>query len=294
MTTMALTVAAIRRMLKDAPVEDPLAASVTDTTGIIVTVTNIGLYAVGQVVEPDDGATGAEQWYVRSVDTVNSQIGVKRGHNGSTATTHNLGTTLLLKPRFPYDEIAQAVNFALDVDFYPNDVYEVVEHAITSSATTNTYQKPTASCMVPLSLSQQLDPTDEPLYLRGWTKRYYDIDIALYSTGGYIAITGNYGVAGVDVYYLNCAHRLTIGTVTDSQARGLEMMACYYLLTWEDIRRTAGPTNQGDRTVRPLDSSRLGAAFYKDRADQILRDEANIIKQTLPPSGKRFVREDIH
>jgi hypothetical protein len=294
MTTMALTVSAIRRMLKDTPVEDPLAVAVTDTTTPTISVTDIGLYGAGQVVETDDGTDSAEQFYIRSVDTVNTQIVVKRGHNGSTAATHSLATPILIKPRFPYDEVAQAVNTTLDVDLYANDVFDVVEHAITSSAISDTYDKPTTECLKPLSVAQRVTATEEPTYLTKFNRRYYNADPSVFPTGGYIVFSGNYGLAGTDLYYLNCAHKFTIGTLTEGPERGVQMMACAYLLTWEDIRRTAGPVNQGDRTVRPLDSSRLGAAFFREQAMRVFRDEAAQIKQTLYPSTKRFVRGDIH
>lgn len=288
-TDLPTTIAAIRATLQDNPPEDYLGAAVVDDTATTWTVTTIGLYNVGTVIEVQDGTTGAEQVLVRSVDTANTQVVVKRGHNGSTAVAHANGTLLLIKPRWTYNRVAQAVNDALASDLYINDVFDVVEHQVTSSATSDVYNAPSTSCLKPLDIYQVINTGDEPQHLRNWSKRYTNVDTSLYSNGAYFTIRENVGVAGTALYYVNCAHRLTISTITPSQEPLIHALACWRLLKWEDPKRTAGPTNQGDRTVRPLDSTRLSAAF-KDEADRLMRDEAALIKQTLPPKRKEFLR----
>src|SRR5688572_3812758 len=112
MATMAATVTAIRRLLKDEPVKIQLDGAIADTTTETVTV-NSGETAKIQAdvrLEHDDGgATSAEQRRVLSVSSV-TVFTAERGYNGSTAATHADNSYLLIAPRFPYDEVAQAVN----------------------------------------------------------------------------------------------------------------------------------------------------------------------------------------
>jgi hypothetical protein len=288
-TTMPLTVAAIRRILKDKPVEDYLTAAITLTTATTTTVNTPSLWGKGNTLEFDDGASGAEQVLLRDVDTSTSTLTMKRGHNGSVAATHANNCVVLKNPRFPYDEVAQAVNMVLDADLYSNDVYEIVEHQVTSSATTNAYNKPTSACERPLNIYQVIDSGDEAFYLKNWSPRYFNADTSLYSNGGYIAIRENLGTAGSAVFYVNCAHKLAITTVSTSQERILHNLAAYYLLTWEAPKRTAGPTTQGDRSVQPMTPAQLGL-FFKSEGDRLVREEADYIKQQLVPGGRRFVR----
>ena len=292
-TTLAATVTNLRRLLHDEPAEDYITVSVDSTTATTITVATSSLWAAGQVWEFDDGdATSAEQILVRSVNPSTGVMTIKRAHGGSTAATHATSAVVLQSPRFLYDTVAQAVNQTLDVDLYPNDLVDIVEHQVTSSATTNTYNKPSSSCERPLNVYQRINSTDAPTYLRNFSRRYLNADTTLWSNGGYFNINENLGAAGTDIYYVSCAHKLAIGTVSASQERLVHMRSAYYLLTWAGIRRLAGPTNQSDRSTQPLDTTRL-AAFYEQEWERLLRGEAAYLREQLADTLKVFRREPI-
>lgn len=286
MTTMSATVTNIRRMLKDVPLSDAIPTAPTSTSGTTMTATTSGLWRVGQTWEFDDGGTsGAEQVLVTAVS--GTAITIRRGYNGSTAQSHSNAVIALLAPRFPFDEVAQAVNQVLDSDLFSMDVFDIIEHQVTSSSTTNAYNVPSATCKRILNIYQRVNTTDVPTYVRNF-RDYQNADTSLWAGGKVFEVYGNNGTPGTALYYVNCAEKLAIGTLTSAQERIVHAKAAFYLLHWEDIRRTAGPTNQADRSVRVGDMSRL-AAFYNDEYLRLARQEAADIARQTPPT-KRFVR----
>src|SRR5438477_7494168 len=117
--TMATTIAAVRRILKDDPPRDKLAVAMSDTTTATFTPTDVTLYGKGQRIEWDDGVTGAEQALVSAVDQATPLVTVlHRGMYGSTATTHVIPTDVRFRPRFSFHACCQVVNpiLAQDLD----------------------------------------------------------------------------------------------------------------------------------------------------------------------------------
>jgi len=283
MTDMPTEVAKVRRMIEDYPVEDYITAALTDTTSTTVTVNDVSLWKRGQSWEVQDGSgTNAEAFFVRSVDSENDQATVKRGHRGSTAVTHLVDAVTFLEPRFSYSRIAEAYSQILDVELYPLGVYEIVEHEITSSDTTNTYAAPTAQCEEFLEVYQRIATTDPKLQITDYTRKLRNADPDLWVTGKVANIYENYGVGGTDIFYVNCAHKLSISTITEAQASGVRARVAALLLLWEDAKRTAGPINQGDQSVEPTSMARLAREF-QSQFRQWAEHEADYLKSQYPP-----------
>lgn len=295
MATYSGTVANIRRLLKDRPIQAKLGAAQSDTTTETTTVTagTAKFFKEGQVWEHadnngDSASTSSEQRLITAVAST-TVTGI-RGYNSTTAATHSNSTYMLLDPRFPYDTVTQAIGTVLDTDMFPNDVYEIVEHEVTSSATSFAYNAPATACERILNIYQRIASTDRPTPITNWTQ-LQNADTDLWANGKVYTIEQNFGARGTAVYYVNCAHKLAVTTLSTAQERIVHLMACAYLLEWEEPKRAAGPTNQGDRTVRVGDQARL-AAYYRDLAMDKMREEAAYLAR-LTPKFKRFVRNSL-
>lgn len=281
--TMATQVAAIRRILNDRPVEDYLDSAIASTSATTLDPTDVTLYAKGNVVEFHDGS--GELALVRSVDPTTPAVEIKRGHEDSTAATHSDECVILFDPRFRYNTIEQAINTVLNTELFENQVFDPIEHQITSDADGNpAYNAPTSSCEEFLAVYQQTASMDSPTYFgSSWFTRYpKNVDTSLYANGKVFFINRNLGTPGTDVFYVTCKHRLTVTTLTSTQENIVQWLACAYLLEWTEPRRTAGPTNQGDRTVRP--GQAVGtSAYYRQLAKEAIAAEKARLRKLNPP-----------
>ena len=286
MTTMALTVAAIRRILQDDPDSTTTAGSIAAAGTATVAVADIGKFAVGQTWEFDDD-TG-DTVLITAIADSTATITMRRGHRDSTAAAHSSGVVMLKDPRYSYDEISQAVNFVLDSDLYQEGIFDLIEHQITSSASTDHYNAPSTSCQKFLDVYQMPASGTEPQRTDlHYTPEGRNVDTTLYANGKYFVIQGNAGVPGTDLYYVTCAHKLTITTLTTSEERIVQLLGAAYVLEWTEPRRLGGPTNQGDETVRP-GASMATAAYLRGLAEELMSKVKRELESTFP-TPRRFV-----
>lgn len=287
MATMASTVAAIRRIVNDEPDETTATAAITTTAATTVTVADIAKFAAGQTWEFDDGS--GEQILITNITETTDTITMKRAHRGSTAATHLDDCVMLKSPRFAYDTVTQAVNTVLDADLYQEGLFDLAEHQITSSGVTDHYNAPTTGCMEFLDVYQKTSVMLEPARERlQWSKYPRNVDTSLYANGKYFIIQGNYGDPGVDLYYISCAEKLQVGTLDASEERIVQFLSCAYLMEWGEPRRIAGPTNQGDTTVK-VGSGIAVAQAYRALAEELMTKKRRELAQLYPPV-RRFVR----
>ena len=287
MTTYPTIIKDIRRLLNDTPLEDKVTTAPTTTAGTTMVVATIGSWRKGQWWEFQDGdTTGAEVIYVDSVEESTSTPTIRRAFKGSTAATHSDNAYAALEPRFTYDKTKQAVDTVLDRDLYANDVYAITTHQVNYSSSSWAYAAPAATCERLLNIYQVPEAGDDPVPISSYSP-YTNGDTTIWATGKRFSIYENYsGTSGI--YYVNCAHKLAIGTLSTAQEKLVQCKAAAYLLEWEEPRRAAGPTNQGDQTVRVGDQARL-AAYYNDQFMRGARDEAAYLKR-LTPSRRWFKR----
>ena len=288
MTTIAAQVKIIRRLLQDEPLTDVLAASIAASSTTTMTVTDVTKFAVGQWWEFDDD-TG-DKVLITAVNTSTSVCTIRRSYRGSTGAAHSNAAVLAKQPRFEYDTVSQAINTVLDSDLDGENIYDLIEHQVTSSATTDYYNAPATACERFLDVYQKTASMLSPRRGHLWFSPLpTNADTALYANGKYFVIQGNYGVAGTDIYYVTCHHPLAIGTLTSGQERIVQFLACAYLLEWTEPKRLAGPNNQGDTTVKPGDANRT-AAYWRSLAEEQMSKEQQRLKNLFPPQ-RRFVRQ---
>jgi len=287
MTTIAAQVKIIRRLLQDEPLTDVLGASIAAAGTTTMTVTDVTKFAIGQWWEFDDD-TG-DVVYVSAVNTSTSVCAIRRNYRGSTGAAHSNAAVLAKAPRFQYDTVSQAINTVLDADLDGENIYDLIEHQITSSATTSYYEAPSTSCEMFMDVYQKtagmLSPRRRALW---YSPMPTNADTSLYTNGKYFVIQGNYGIPGTDLYFVTCRHPLAIGTLTAAQERIVQFLACAYLLEWTEPHRLAGPNNQGDTTVRPGDANRT-AAYWRALAEEQMSKEQFRLRTLFPPQ-RRFVR----
>jgi len=288
MTTIAAQVKIIRRLLQDDPLTDVLAASIAAGSTTTMTVTDVTKFAVGQWWEFDDDL--GDKVLVTAVNPSTSVCTIRRSYRGSTGAAHANAAVLALRPRFEYDTVSQAINTVLDADLDGENIFDLLEHQVTSSATSDFYDAPTATCERFMDVYQMTTGMVSPRRAALWySPTPTNADTSLYSTGKYFVIQGNYGTAGTDIYYVTCRHPLAIGTLTAAQERIVQFLACAYLLEWTEPKRLAGPNNQGDQTVKPGDANRT-AAYWRALAEEQMSKEQQRLKMLFPPQ-RRFVRQ---
>lgn len=286
MATVSETVAAIRRILQDRPVRARLDGAIASTTTETFSVDSgeEALFKVGEVWEHDDsnGSTSATSSEQRRVTAVTgTTITAERGYNSSTAATHADNTYLIKEPRWAYDRVYAAINAVLRVDLLQNGVFEIVSHEVTSNVGSTTYDAPTSSCERILDIYQYVTSGQPTQPITGFTQ-YRAVDTDISATGKEFQILDNRGVPGSAKYYINCVHPLAVTTLAPRQEFLLHMGAAAYLLGWEEPKRTAGPTNQGDRTVQPGRQAQL-ASYYRNEFLRLLRQEKQYLKRLSPP-----------
>jgi hypothetical protein len=280
MATTAATVTSIRQLLKDNPVKLQLGAAQSDTTDETTTLigADISKVQAGMTLEHDDDS--GEMRRVVSVDQTASTFEGERGYYGSTAATHSNSTYLLVNPRFPYNEVTQCITRALDV-FFDEGVYSIGSRELTSSASTDKYNSPSTDIREILAITMKPSGFTESVYLRDFNPFPQAEDTDLYASGFALRISEVYGTAGTDVFYLKTKEKLTISTISSEQERIVHDLVCADLMEVEVHKRLAGPSNQGDRTIRSSEFLQA-AAIRRERAMRALRVQASNLRDRYP------------
>ena len=128
-TALAVINRASRSLLSGVVEErNKLATVLSDTTGTSVVVT-YGLkgFVDGTVIEID-----SELMYVWVSDSGTKTLTVERGYGGSTPATHAVGATITLNPKFPKQQLLDALNSEIDDLSAPtNGLFRIVVASLT-------------------------------------------------------------------------------------------------------------------------------------------------------------------
>lgn len=279
MATTAGMVADIRLELDDEPVKLQLNGAIANTTEetVVVNTGETAKLQVGMRLEHDD-ASGEERRVLSITDSTDFEA--ERGYLGSTAATHADDTYLLVQPRWRYRQVAEAIDVAL-AQLYGKGVYDIEHREVNSSASTNYYDLPNAGVVEVLGIYQLPSGFSEPYWLNDFSRYPLQTDTDDFASGFAIFIRENVGLAGTDVYHVLCKERLAIGTITSAQEAIVKWLACAELLDGREPRRLGGPTNQGDRTVRPAETQR-SSAWYRAKADELIMTEKQDLRSRVP------------
>ena len=123
MSTVAQVINRTQRQLLSGVVEErnKLASNLSASATSCVLSYDLGSVRTGSVLEID-----SEQLYVWEVAEATKTCTVERGFNGTIAAAHTAGTVVIVNPRFPRNQILEAVNDELaDLSSPVNGLFQV-------------------------------------------------------------------------------------------------------------------------------------------------------------------------
>ena len=254
------------------PFTDFLNTGGTLSSGAVyVTVTNIGSWGVGDIVEFNTG----EQAYVKSIDTDNNRFIAVRGWNGTTAASVTDGTPIEKNPKFTYAKIDNAVGAIID-ELYP-EVYVFSTGSSTANnsswyyTTNDTGLKEILSVYYPRSGSLG---NNEPWVINTW-KMNKHMHTSGFANG--IGITmWDYGELdhGDTFYY---TFKKEIAATTDLEDRQVELvvLGAVYKLMGSMVPPSTDDTKDRRQTVQPgqeaRDSSWFLSEYLRSRKEENMR-----------------------
>jgi hypothetical protein len=123
-----------RRFLRDWPDQDNLTAAVASTSVTSFTVADATRYTVNTAVEIDQ-----EAMIVRAAS--GTTVTVQRGAYGSTAATHAIGASILIRPEFFTQDYLDALNGAQQATF-PAIYMDSIDESLVGSGSSYEYTLP--------------------------------------------------------------------------------------------------------------------------------------------------------
>ncbi len=134
-----------------------------NTTATSITVASATNISTG-IIQIDD-----ELIYVDSYDRNTGVLSIPpygRGYNGTTASSHAVGTRVIVSPTFPSVDIKEAINDTIQAVF--PDLYATDTHTFSYSTARSTYALPDEVETVLGVSFQTTGPSKEWLPVRGW------------------------------------------------------------------------------------------------------------------------------
>jgi hypothetical protein len=183
--------------------------------------------------------------------------------------------------------VTQGINYVIDAELYGEGIYLEATHTVPSALNSDEYEVPTAAIEEVMAVSQKPAGDTTISQLSDYSAYPTKVSTALYTNGAVIYIYENVGTPGTDPYYINTKERHTLATCSGRVARIVELLAASHVLDWEGASRLAGPTNQGDRTVAPMDHPRMAAQLREQAMRMIRAERANL--RSFQPSGRNFI-----
>ncbi len=148
MSTTAQIITRTQRQLLSGVVEErnKLSATITATATSCVLTYDLGSVRQGSVIE-----IGSEQVYVWDVIEVSKTLTIERGFNGTTAAAHTGGSVCTINPRFPRNQILEAVNDELaDLSSPVNGLFQVKNLDLTYNSSNRQMNLPGALDIIDL------------------------------------------------------------------------------------------------------------------------------------------------
>jgi hypothetical protein len=147
-STTAQIITRTQRQLLSGVVEErnKLSATITATATSCVLTYDLGSVRQGSVIE-----IGSEQVYVWDVIEVSKTLTIERGFNGTTAAAHTGGSVCTINPRFPRNQILEAVNDELaDLSSPVNGLFQVKNLDLTYNSSNRQMNLPGALDIIDL------------------------------------------------------------------------------------------------------------------------------------------------
>jgi len=148
MSTAGALITRASRQLLSGTVEErnKLATTVTSADGQLVMTYDLGGFREGSVLE-----IGSELMYVWSSTTSTKTLVVERGYDGTTAAAHTAGDIAVVNPRFPRQQMFDALNADIDdLSSTMNGLFRVVAQDISYNGSDRQINLTSASNIIDL------------------------------------------------------------------------------------------------------------------------------------------------
>lgn len=148
MSTVSQVITRTQRQLLSGVVEErnKLSATITATATSCVLTYDLGSVRQGSVLEID-----SEQVYVWDVIESSKTLTIERGFNGTTAAAHTGGSVCVINPRFPRNQILEAINDELaDLSSPVNGLFQVKNLDLTYNSSNRQMNLPTVTDVIDL------------------------------------------------------------------------------------------------------------------------------------------------
>lgn len=249
--------------------------------GTSLNVADTNYWSVGDIGEFDDG----EQVLVTAVPT-GSTLTILRGHNGTTAAAHAVGSVMTKNPRFSRAQIDSAFQHVLE-DLRP-DLYELATETLVYDPTTRWYPfsgGTTDRIFDVLTVYYKPNTVDHPVAAPLW--KYLHGVLSAVFTGSHGIWVPGLEIATSDNFYVAVKKAVTgIADVPDDWKSMMIMGVVYHLMGAQNVIRTHDPGKRTDRTVQPGQEGRDSIWYlreYMRRKDRLTSDLENRAKD-LPLS----------
>lgn len=123
MSTISQVITRTQRQLLSGVVEErnKLATTITATATSCILSYDLGSVRTGSIIEID-----SEQMYVWEVAESTKTLTIERAFNGTTAASHTGGSVVIVNPRFPRNQILEAINDEMaDLSSPMNGLFQV-------------------------------------------------------------------------------------------------------------------------------------------------------------------------
>jgi hypothetical protein len=147
-STVSQVITRTQRQLLSGVVEErnKLSATITATATSCVLTYDLGSVRQGSVLEID-----SEQVYVWDVIESSKTLTIERGFNGTTAAAHTGGSVCVINPRFPRNQILEAINDELaDLSSPVNGLFQVKNLDLTYNSSNRQMNLPTVTDVIDL------------------------------------------------------------------------------------------------------------------------------------------------
>lgn len=148
MSTVSQVITRTQRQLLSGVVEErnKLASSINSTATSCVLSYDLGSVRQGSVLE-----IGSEQLYVWDVVESSKTLTVERAFNGTTAAAHSSGAVCTINPRFPRNQVLEAINDELgDLSSPVNGLFQVKNLDLTYNSSNRQMNLPGAIDIIDL------------------------------------------------------------------------------------------------------------------------------------------------
>lgn len=272
---MAVTlVEKIRFTLRDRPHRSRLTNSggiSAVATTMTVPASDITSFQRGQFLEFDDDTDEVVE--VTSLDESTATLTIRRGIESSTAATHAENASILIDPRFPYLQIADAAQDIVEGELWPH-VYETGETTLAYEADGN--YAPSVTDIEDVTLVYQISGGETyPIDEWEWTSPE---QVGAPFTNGRLIVPYTNDSSTLYVAY---RARITLATATDRQLRLIALgTAANLLMLEEGLAAAPDPsTHRGD--LAEGSRARIGSLLWERFVNQRNTERISLLEDEL-------------